>query len=288
MKNVKSYEVSLVNNGSLSGAGEILKNCFVESGVGLDLLVESVRDGKVYVSVYVQSSEEAYKLKRKLKSLSLSKVRIVSKVLESNKWQNQWKKNVKPFKLTDKFDVVPLWHLDSYKPCKREPIYIDTVLAFGTGLHETTRFMSMLIEKCKGKFAGFFDIGTGTGILAIVALKCSASKVVAVDIDPGSIEVAKKNIEANQCIVDELFSADLSKMKNKAKYDFVAANLVTDDLIRMKKKIISFVKKDKYLAVSGISIDNLARFKSAFKFLPVRCIRILKGKEWAAILYKRI
>ncbi len=75
---------------------------------------------------------------------------------------------------------------------------MDTLLSFGTGLHETTRFMAQFIEDKKGKFKSFLDIGTGTGILALVALKYGAQDVIGIDIGPLSVQAALDNMKANQ------------------------------------------------------------------------------------------
>ena len=82
--------------------------------------------------------------------------------------------------------------------------------------------------------------------------------------------------------------ADIKKYQPKRQFDFVAANLITEDLIANGRKIISLVKEGGVLAVSGISLDNLERLRNAFLSFPLKCLKISKGKQWSGILYQKM
>jgi ribosomal protein L11 methyltransferase len=144
------------------------------------------------------------------------------------------------------------------------------------------------IEKKQGLFEDFFDIGTGTGILSMVAGLYGAKKIWAVDISKESVETAQRNFASNNCRVDYLAMTDLKQMRKKHQFDFVAANLLSEDLISMRNKIIGYVKKGKYLAVSGISVDNYGLFRKRFDKGGLRCLRVRKSDGWAAVLYKKL
>ena len=282
-------ELSLISPNPFPGTGEILNNTLIQAGASPESLSETHINGKIIVSAYIRSLPQANLLKRKLAALNLSQVSIRARILRKKDWQERWKKDFYPFALTQTIDIVPIWRKSKYKPRgKRTPIFIDTLTSFGSGLHETTRFMARLIERCRGELKTFFDVGTGTGILSLVALKCGAGQVNAIDIDRECLKTAARNFCLNHCSFDRLRAADIARIKGKNEFDFVAANLVTDDLITAGRNILSFVKPGKYLAVSGISLENLNRFKKAFKNLPLRCIKIEKGRLWSALLYKRI
>ncbi len=123
--------------------------------------------------------------------LGLSGVKVRHRRLAPKDWLTLWKSQWKPAALTKKLDVVPVWYQDKYKPRQGcDHILMDTLLSFGTGLHETTRFMAQFIEDKQGKFRSFLDIGTGTGILALVALKNGAEEVLAIDIGSLSVQAA--------------------------------------------------------------------------------------------------
>ena len=184
-------------------------------------------------------------------------------------------------------DVVPVWYQDKYKPRSGcDHILMDTLLSFGTGLHETTRFMAQFIEDKRGTFNSFLDIGSGTGILALVAIKYGATDVVGIDIGSLSVQAARDNMKVNQLFF-KITKADIKKYPIKKKYDFVAANLITGDLIENAQRIVSFVKEGGLLAVSGISLENLNRLRKAFSSLPLQCLKISKGAQWSGLLYQK-
>jgi len=102
-------------------------------------------------------------------ALSLRQVSASIQWYSQKKWQEGWKDHFKPFFLTQRIEIIPAWQRKNFWPKRKQVIYLDNSLAFGTGLHETTRFMAQLIESCLGRFEIFFDIETGTGILSLVA-----------------------------------------------------------------------------------------------------------------------
>jgi ribosomal protein L11 methyltransferase len=283
-----TFELMLSLKASDTTKVEILKQLLVNAGVNKNEIVELNKSPYSYVSVYCASKKQADKLKQKIDHVNIRNVSIEIKPLRNRDWRDRWKTDFRPFHLTRNIDVVPIWLKDRYQPRLRQPIYMDTSLAFGTGLHETTRFMAQLIERCRGRFNHFFDIGTGTGILSIVAFRCGASRVHAIDNSMSSVEIAKSNLLRNGYELTSSRVLDIKRYKENGQYDFVAANLFTQDLIALGRKLLSFVKPGKYLAVSGISVDNYKLFKQAFHRYPVRCLRIYKGKKWIAVLYKKL
>lgn len=277
----------MIPNQTRPGQLEILRQIVIGLGVKESQIIEFAQDGTSRLTIYMETFVKAMALKSKLRKMSLKDVKIVYKPLKSKDWQNIWKKDYKPFQLTKKFDIVPYSYRDKYKSSKREFIYIDTSYAFGTGLHATTRFMAQFIERCEGKYSSFIDIGTGTGILSLVALKCGASDVTAIDLKKDIVEIANMNFKENGYINQRAQAINFEKLETKKKYDYVAANLITIDLIHFRKKLVRLVQKEKYLAVSGISLMNYALFRKKFDQLPLKCIRVEKAEGWYALLYKR-
>lgn len=281
------YAISLHVHSYRSGHIEILSAISNNLGIPQSEIVELHKGRKRYLSIYVNSLVQARMIQRRLEALKLHHISIQIKSLSEEDWQDRWKTDLKPFHLTKQFDVVPAWWKDRDRPTAATPSYIDTALAFGTGLHETTRFVTELIEQCRGRFESFLDIGTGTGILSIVALHCGAQRLEAMDINRDCLKTAKANLRLNGYHLKNFLRADIRTFREKKQYDFIAANLFTQDLIEAGKKIISLVKPGKYLAVSGISIDHLPLFKRAFAKFPLKCLKIKKGKAWVAVLYKK-
>ncbi len=283
------YEISVRLNKGERSVLDTFKSKLIDSGIKEESIIELHKDGNVVVLFYEKLIKRIDALQLKLESAGVRKKGIRIKKIEENAWVNVWKDSFKPFQLTNNLKVVPVWEKHKYPSELKNIIFIDTKLAFGTGLHETTCFSARLIEKYAGKFQSFFDLGTGTGILAMVALKNGALDVYGVDIDPSAIKIAQQNLKNNGYPESLLDVADIKDLKmRRKKYDLVAANLITHDLIRLKKKIVSFVKKGHYLVISGISAENFPLIKKSFKDLPIRCLKIVKGKKWVAVLYKKI
>ena len=282
-------ELSVASKTNSPGATEILKNIFLDLGCDSQNLIEYNQDGKQKVVTFFSSLTKSTQLQSRIKRLGLKNIEIQLTKLKRTDWQDKWKRDFVPFHLTKRLDIVPVWRKSGYRLSKnREPIYLDTITAFGTGLHDTTRFMAQLIEHCRGGFERFLDIGTGTGILSLVAFKYRAKYICAIDVDKECIAVARSNIHLNKSRLDHLEAVDLKDFKSEKSFDFVAANLITHDLIRLKRKIFSLVNPGKFLAISGISTENTPRLKKEFQKLPLRCLKIYKSQNWAAFLYKRI
>lgn len=281
------FEVTLRVDSSNAGNIEILRGLLTGAGTDQKQIVECEIWPHTFLSIYFKSQQKARALKKKLRAFHLRHVSVILKRLCKSEWQTKWKKGFKPFILTKSFGVIPARLKKKYRFRGREPLYIDTDLAFGTGLHATTRFMAQFVERCKGRFHSFLDVGTGTGILAMIASKCHAQDITAIDISPEAVKVARSNFIANECASINIKVLDARKIKSKKRYDFVCANIITQDLIQMAEKIISLVKPGQYLAVSGISVNSYDVFRKAYACYPLRCIKIEKGEGWVGVLFKK-
>lgn len=266
---------------------EILRHCLVSFGIAQSQIVEESSGGNLCLKVYFYQVSKVRILEKQLNNLKLRNVSVkVGKIYRSD-WQNKWKRDFKPFRLTKDFDVVPLWYKDRYKTNKRRALYLDTTLAFGTGLHETTRFMAEFINQYQ-KGGVFLDVGSGSGILAIMAAQLGSKKVDALDIDHDTIKTAKNNFQKNGLEKIRLKVCDIRDYHVKYFYDFVAANLTMDDLINIKHHLSALVKYDGYLAVSGVLLEQVRRLKRAFQPLPLNLVKIKKGRKWVALLYRKV
>ena len=135
--------------------------------------------------------------------------------------------------------------------------------------------------------ARILDIGTGTGILCMVAKLCGATAIGAIDNDKQCIAVAKENFRRNALVPVFVRGVSLEKFRSAATFDFVAANLVSADLIRFKKKLAAYVAPGGFLAVSGISKENVPRVVRSFERAPFKRIALLQKKQWAALLMRK-
>ena len=283
------YEVSVKVGSANIGRNEILTKLLINTGgIRCHQIVECTQWPHHCLNVYFRTPREACVLKKKLAAFHFHDVAVTIKRVLKKDCLTKLKNEIKPFFLTKSFGVVPMRLKGKYAFRTHTPIYIDTGVAFGTGRHETTRFIAQLVERCRGRFESFLDVGTGTGILAMVASKCDAVDVTAIDVSSEAVKVARSNFCKNRCLSIKIKTAGIHKFKFKKQYDFVCANLITQDLIHMADKLCGLVKPGQYLAVSGISLNSYDTFRSAYAQYPLRCVKVVKGKDWTAILFKKL
>ncbi len=239
------------------------------------------------LSYYPRSATKACQTKQKLLRVQSSKLKVVIKILKRKDWFDKWKKDYHIRPLGTRFLIVPVWEKHKFKPCKRMPVFLDPGSAFGSGGHETTRLMVRFLELFKNDFQTFLDIGTGTGILSIVASKLGASEVVGFDNDKPSAAAARKNFELNRCAQGTFFRANLKNYKTKSKFKVVGANLLSKTLLKYKKQITDCVQDGGHLIVSGIGKKNLKDFQKDFCVFGFKRLKILRSRNWAAILYRK-
>ncbi len=265
----------------------VVKTVLIALGFSDSDIIEDADLGKSSLKIYFQKKVQFSKVGSLFKKLALKGIHVRSLIMRPKDWASRWKDNWKPARLTKLLDVVPVWCHKEYKKIKgREYILMDTLLSFGTGLHETTQIVSQMIEDHRGEIKELLDIGTGTGVLGMVALKQGARSVLAIDIGDLSVEAAKNNFKVNG-LKAKVVNADINRFKHDKTYDFVAANLVTQDLIEARTKITRFVKPGGYLAVSGISLANCPVFEKGFIDTSFIKLQTIKAKEWAGYLYQK-
>ncbi len=214
--------------------------------------------------------------------------RFKVRFLERRDWLDKWNAYFHIKNFGKKFVVVPLWEKEKFRQSVRISIYLDPLGVFGTGCHETTRLMGTLMEKLQGRFKDFFDIGTGTGILSIAASRLGARRVLAIDTDGPSVKAARCNFRQNRCQGITALKADIKTFMTRKPFDLVGANLLSGLLVEQKRRIIPRVRRGKYLLVSGIGLEHLRSFRRDFETRDLKCLRILKSRKWAALLYQHL
>lgn len=192
-------------------------------------------------------------IKERFQACNIDCVMEMSDMSEEN-WAEQWKKYYKPVRVGKRLVVLPPWEHYDFKE-DDVAVVMDPGMAFGTGTHETTRLCLSMLEKHLKKGEKVLDVGTGSGILAIAALKLGASFVYAYDIDPVAVRVAKDNLRANK-VEDRAVCGQSDLLANvdrlAAPFSFVTANIVADILIRMAPDIGRYMTKGARFVASGI------------------------------------
>ena len=200
-------------------------------------------------------------------------------------WANEWKKYYKPTKIGQRIVVKPTW--EDYKRENGELIIeLDPGMAFGTGTHETTSMCIRELEKYVNADSKVFDIGCGSGILAIAAAKLGAKEVLAVDLDEVAVKVSKENVEENNVSdsVEVRHGNLMDVVKDRA--DVVVANIIADIIKILAKDVHNFMKKDAVFISSGIILDKVEEVKESLIENGFEIIDVKKLGEWSAIVSK--
>ncbi len=200
-------------------------------------------------------------------------------------WNKQWEESIVPVEVTKNVAIKPSWK--EYHGDARIVIEIDPKMSFGTGHHETTRMMVQLLEKFIKGGEKILDIGTGTGVLAIAAIKLGASDCVAVDNDSWSIENAKENIDRNN-VSDKvkLVSGEIAHAVQD-EFDLVVANLNRNTLLHIKPEIYTRCKKGGVLFMAGVLTLDEKSTIAAYEETGFRLVDAIREAEWSALAFAK-
>lgn len=204
-------------------------------------------------------------------------------VLEED-WANNWKKYYHTFKIDDRVVIKPEW--ESYEESDDEIlINIDPGMAFGTGTHETTKLCIQML--CKYMKDGYFvyDVGTGSGILGILAAKLNARKVVAIDLDKVSVSAAKYNVKLNDISNIEVIEGNLlDKMSEKG--DIIVSNIIAEIICDLIPDVIKALNRDGIFIISGIIDSKVDLIKNSLSKYNMEIIDESKENGWYAFAVK--
>ena len=188
-------------------------------------------------------------LKRIAPEIPLTKIKTAS--IPEQDWGENWKRFFKPIQVTSKFVIKPPW---SKIRLKRDqiPIEITPGMAFGTGTHATTILcIRALEERMRKRNLSILDVGTGSGILSIIAARLGAKEVVGIDIDPLAMENARENVEKNGVSnIVNLRKGSIGTVHKK--FNVVVANIDFKRLKRMRKPLSNHLENEGVLILSGI------------------------------------
>jgi ribosomal protein L11 methyltransferase len=171
---------------------------------------------------------------------------ISAEAVTDQDWTEEWRKSYSSFPIGDEFFVIPSWCEDRCD-ADRLPIHIDPGQAFGTGTHETTQLTMVALERWVEPHHVVFDLGTGSGILAIASRMLGARRVFACDIDPVAVQVAKENVERNSEPDICTFCGSVDSVRTES-VDFLLCNLTEDLIVEL------FPELDRALQPRGLAV----------------------------------
>lgn len=257
-----------------------------------DLEMTSTTKGKlrVFLTSYPTNLNEILSTERELmKSRGFSDEELGSWEItldekENQDWSKKWKEKWTVTHVTDRIAVVPSWL--EYVPKQNEvTITLDPGCAFGTGTHQTTQLCMKALDKYLKQGDSVADIGTGSGILSILAKKLGAGEVYGCDIDETVIDVCRENAEINGVnITFELNSAD----KITKQYDFVCANILHFVLAEIMGDLKNIMKPNALMSLSGILDEKKDMVIDAIKRENLKIVDTISQDQWISYVVQRV
>lgn len=234
------------------------------------------------IEAYFSSEPDHLELTQRIKSIHSS---IQTKLTKEQviDWMSEWKKDFKPFELTHNIWVVPSW-LTAPENSDFN-IYIDPGMAFGTGTHATTQIAADLLIYLKSinpNLNSLIDVGTGTGILAILAKHLGYKKIAATEIDEDARGVGIENCLINKADI-EVYPYQIEVVKNN--FEVVVANIIDGVLVRIQNDLKRCCSK--YLLLTGILDEREKLFLKDFERNNFKTIKRLQKQEWIGFLLER-
>ena len=259
-------------------------------------------DGIAYLNFYLEEDTETAPVLERVRAV-LEEVRgymdigegtITESQTADKDWINNWKEYFHQFYVDDIL-IVPSWEEVKEEDKDKMILHIDPGTAFGTGMHETTQLVIRQLKKFVTKDTQMLDVGTGSGILGIVALKLGAAHVVGTDLDPCAIPAVADNKEAND-IKDETFDMligniiddkEVQDTVGYEKYDIVTANILADVLVPLTPVIVNQMKKGAYYITSGILDVKEEVVVKAVKDAGLQLVEVTHQGEWVSVTARK-
>lgn len=259
-------------------------------------------DGVAYLNFYLEEDADKEAILKDVREalddlknfMDIGEATIEESQTEDKDWINNWKQYFHQFYVDDIL-IVPSWEEVKAEDKDKMILHIDPGTAFGTGMHETTQLVIRQLKKYVTPDTEMLDVGTGSGILGIVALKLGAKHVLGTDLDPCAVPAVAENKEANQ-IVDETFDMvigniiDDKAIQDQAgyeKYDIVTANILAHVLISLTPVIVNQMKKGAYYITSGILDVKEEVVVEAVKAAGLTVVEVTHQGEWVSVTARK-
>ena len=269
----------------------------------VDILPETeADDGVAYLSFYLEEDEDKEKVLADLRAelqdmasyLNVGACTIEESQTEDVDWVNNWKQYFHQFYVDDIL-IIPSWEEVKPEDSDKMVIHIDPGTAFGTGMHETTQLCIRQIRKYTTPETTILDVGCGSGILGMLALKFGAKYSVGTDLDPCAIEATYENMEVNGInkdmyevmignIIDD---KDVQDKVGYGKYDIVVANILADVLVALTPVIVDQLKDGGIYITSGIIDDKEETVVEAVKAAGLEVLEVTYQGEWVSVTARK-
>lgn len=269
----------------------------------VDILPEiEADDGVAYLSFYLEPGEDKEKIlsqiRQELEAMSsyvnVGECRIDESETEDVDWVNNWKQYFHQFYVDDIL-IIPSWEQVKPEDTDKMVIHIDPGTAFGTGMHETTQLCIRQIRKYVTEKTRILDVGCGSGILGMLALKFGAAYSVGTDLDPCAIEATYENMEVNGIAKDQYEVMIGNIIDDKAVqdkvgygcYDIVVANILADVLVQLTPVVVNQMKSGGIYITSGIIDDKEQTVTDAVKAAGLEVLDVTYQGEWVCVTARK-
>ena len=269
----------------------------------VDILPEiEADDGVAYLSFYLEPGEDKEKIlsqiRQELEAMSsyvnVGECRIDESETEDVDWVNNWKQYFHQFYVDDIL-IIPSWEQVKPEDTDKMVIHIDPGTAFGTGMHETTQLCIRQIRKYVTEKTKILDVGCGSGILGMLALKFGAAYSVGTDLDPCAIEATYENMEVNGIAKDQYEVMIGNIIDDKAVqdkvgygcYDIVVANILADVLVQLTPVVVNQMKSGGIYITSGIIDDKEQTVTDAVKAAGLEVLDVTYQGEWVCVTARK-
>ena len=259
----------------------------------IDEQLQAQLQGLSQIKLYLEDAEEErLALLRTL--AEEKKLNMTLQTLPETDWENSWQDNYPPVEVGEKLVVIPYWLADNYGG-DRLPVILDPGLTFGTGAHPSTQMVMEEMEKRINPGSRCLDLGSGSGILSIAALRLGAESAIGVDIDPKAEDIAKENAAFNG-IGSPAFTpytgdvtTDRGLMTRLAAnaYDVVLVNIVADVIIHLAPYLPNFLGAESTLICSGILATRLEDVRMALTAAGLTVTGVREKEDWRCVTARR-
>lgn len=205
------------------------------------------------------------------------------RLVKHKNWNAAWERSIGVVEATQKIVIAPSWKKLRKRDKGKIVLRIDPKMAFGTGHHETTRLSLVLLEDYLRPGSRVLDVGTGTGVLAIAAVKLGAQSALGIDNDEWAIDNARENVVRNNVSRAARIQKGDATKKTKSTYDLITANIDLPTMTLALKTIVRSLKPQGTIIVSGLLQTDLSRFMDLISHLGIIPLEMLTENEWVAV-----
>lgn len=268
-------------------------NTDVVSGMLWSLEIEGITEEDNCLKMYSKKSSgvmsnDVEKLLRSLVEQNLiEKYEVIEGIEKQQNWNEYWESKLNIIRITDKIIIKPT--SKNYSPGKDEiVIVIDPKMSFGTGEHETTKLCISAVEKHVKQGDTILDLGSGTGILAIIASKLGAKKAYAVDNDEWCLENGKENVTLNSAGQNvDVILGDITTI-TESNFDVIIANINKNVLTNLGAGISQKISEAGKLIISGFYVNDLEELTNYYSTYNFKKLEHSKLNNWCSIIFEKI